>query len=142
VGPRKGELEMSRLPDWELRLNAVVEKHLALPAKFGLSDCYMIADDAFAAVTGERLYKGVRYGTEAGAAKQLRKRGFQTVEDAFRARLPEVGRLLAHRGDLGVVDRDGVISGGVFTTLGFMTRGEDGVVFLSPLDVKAAFRVA
>jgi hypothetical protein len=130
-----------RLPDWELRLNEAIEKHLALPAKFGLSDCYMIADDAFQAITGERLYKGVRYGTERGAGKQLRKRGFETVEDALRARLPEVGRLLAQRGDLGVVERDGALSGGVFTSLGFMTRGDDAVVFLSPLEVKTAFRV-
>lgn len=130
-----------RRPDWEIRLNAVIEKHLALPAKYGVSDCYMIADDAFEAVTGERLYKGVRYSTEAGAGKQLRKRGFETVEDAFRARLPEVGRLLAQRGDLGVVVRDGAVSGGVFTALGFMTRGKDSVVFLSPLQVKTAFRV-
>jgi len=132
---------MTRRPDWELRLIAAIEKHMALPAKFGLSDCYMIADDAFVALTGERLYKGVRYGTEAGAAKQLRRHGFETVEDAFRARLPEVGRLLAQRGDLGIVERDGVLSGGVFTSLGFMTRGDDAVVFLSPLDVTTAFRV-
>lgn len=132
---------MSRLPDWELRLNAAIEKHMALPAKFGLSDCYVIADDACQAVTGERLYKGVRYGTEAGAAKQLRKRGFETVEDAFRVRLPEIGRLLAQRGDLGVIEREGILSGGVFTSLGFMTRGTEAVVFLSPQDVKTAFRV-
>jgi len=140
VGQDEGQV--MRRPDWEIRLNAVIEKHLALPSQFGVSDCYMIAADAYEAVTGERLYKGVRYSTEAGAAKQLRRRGFETVEDAFRAKLPEVGRLLAQRGDLGVVVRDGVISGGVFTALGFMTRGEDGVVFLSPLDVKSAFRVA
>lgn len=141
MGQREGELEMSRRPDWELRLNAAIEKHMALPAKFGLSDCYMIADDAFVAVTGHRLYKGVRYGTEKGAAKQLRKHGFENVEEAFAARLPEVGRMLAHRGDLGVVDRDGVLSGGVFTSLGFMTRGDDAVVFLPPMEVKTAFRV-
>lgn len=130
-----------RRPDWEIRLNAVIEKHLALPSQFGTSDCYMIAADAYEAVTGELLYPDVRYRTEAGAAKQLRRRGFETVEDAFRAKLPEVGRLLAQRGDLGVIVRDGAVSGGVFTALGFMTRGKDSVVFLSPLEVKTAFRV-
>jgi len=132
---------MGRVPDWETKLNAVIERHMALPSEFGVSDCYLIPAEAFEAVTGEKLYSGVRYKTEAGAGKQLRKRGFETVEDAFRARLPEVGRLMAQRGDLGVVERDGVISGGVFTTIGFATRGERSVVFLPVTEVKAAFRV-
>jgi len=130
-----------RLPDWEKRLNEVVERHISLPSQFGLSDCWMIPADAYRAITGEPLYAGVRYSTEAGAAKQLRKRGFETVEDAFRARLPEVGRLSAMRGDLGVVEINGAISGGVFTSIGFMTRGLYAVEFLPVTIVKAAFRV-
>lgn len=132
---------MKLVPDWEKRLNEVIEKHMALPSEFGVSDCYLIPAHAFEAITGEPLYEGVRYKTEAGAGKQLRKRGFETVEDAFRARLPEIGRLMAQRGDLGVVERDGVISGGVFTIIGFATRGERSVEFLPATEVKTAFQV-
>ncbi|MCC5777844.1 hypothetical protein H7H48_02180 [Nitratireductor sp. B36] len=132
---------IERVPDWEKRLNEVIEKHMALPSEYGVSDCYLIPADAFEAITGEKLYPGVRYKTEAGAGKQLRKRGFETVEDAFRARLPEIGRLMAQRGDLGVVERDGVISGGVFTSIGFATRGERSLEFLPATEVKTAFQV-
>lgn len=130
-----------RVPDWEKRLNEVVERHMDLPSQFGVSDCWMIPADAFEAITGEKLYRGIRYKTEAGAAKQLRKRGFETVEDAFRARLPEIGRLSARRGDLGVVERDGAISGGVVTNIGFVTRGEGSVLILPITEIKTAFRV-
>ncbi|WP_309086471.1 DUF6950 family protein [Chelativorans sp.] len=130
-----------RVDGWEQRLDEVVGRHMALPSQFGVSDCWMLPADAFKAITGEELYAGVRYRTEAGAAKQLRKRGFNTVEDALRARLPETGRLLAQRGDLGVVEINGVISGGFFTSIGFMTRGLRLPEFLPVTIVKTAFRV-
>ncbi|WP_349366786.1 MAG: hypothetical protein ABL311_04685 [Nitratireductor rhodophyticola] len=114
---------------------------MTLPSEFGVSDCYLIPADAFEAITGEKLYSGVRYKTEAGAGRQLRKRGFETVEDAFRARLPEIGRLIAQRGDLGVVECNGVISGGVFTSIGFATRGERTLEFLPATEVKTAFQI-
>lgn len=128
--------------DWEKRLNAVVAKHRALPAEYGVSDCYIIADDAVEAVTGQQMFKGARrYKTPAGAGKQLRKRGFETVGDAFAAKFEEIGVLMARRGDIGVYDNNGEISGGVFTAIGFMTRGTDEIVFLPPSAVLAAFRV-
>ncbi|WLR94251.1 DUF6950 family protein [Shinella zoogloeoides] len=133
-----------RHPDWIKRLNTVVAKHQALPAQYGVSDCYLIPDDAVEAVTGKQMYPGARrYKTPAGAAKQLRKRGFETVRDAFAARFPEVegGPLRAQRGDIGVYDNKGEISGGVFTALGFMVRGQEEIIFLPPTAALAAFRV-
>lgn len=131
-----------RVEGWERRLKLAVEKHMRLPSEYGLSDCYLIADDGVEAVLGEHMYPGARgYETEAGAARQLRKRGFETVEDAFRARFPEIPPTLAQRGDIGVIDRDGVVSGGVFTSLGFMSRGAGAPVFLGASEVKSAFKV-
>lgn len=132
-----------RLPDWEKRLKAAIEKHMALPSAYGVSDCYLIADDAVEAVTGKTMYgtEARRYKTPAGAGKQLRKRGFETVEDAFRARFAEVPPTLAQRGDIGVVESDGEICGGVFTALGFAVRDTKRVRFLPASAVKAAFRV-
>ena len=132
-----------RHPDWLKRLNDVVAKHSALPAQYGISDCYIIADDAVEAVTGDTMH-GVgarRYRTAAGAGKQLRRRGFKTVREAFAARFREVPALMAQRGDIGVYDNKGEISGGVFTSVGFMTRGTEEIVFLPPTAVLAAFRV-
>lgn len=135
---------MPRHPDWQKRLNAVVAKHQALPAQYGLSDCYLIADDAVEAVTGDQMFPDARrYKTPAGAAKQLRKQGFETVRDAFAAKFHEVqdGVLMAQRGDIGVYDNNGELSGGVFTALGFMTRGAEEIVFLPQSAALAAFRV-
>ena len=132
-----------RHPDWLKRLNDVVAKHQALPAQYGVSDCYLIADDAVEAVTGSFMHGEAarRYTSPAGAAKQLRKRGFKSVRDAFAARFTEIPVLLAQRGDIGVYDNNGEISGGVFTSVGFMVRGEQGIVFLLPTAALAAFRV-
>ncbi|MBB5041924.1 DUF6950 family protein [Shinella fusca] len=132
-----------RHPDWLKRLNDVVAKHQALPAQYGVSDCYLIADDAVEAVTGSFMHGEAarRYTSPAGAAKQLRKRGFKSVRDAFAARFTEIPVLLAQRGDIGVYDNNGEISGGIFTSVGFMVRGEQGIVFLPPTAALAAFRV-
>lgn len=134
---------MSRIKDWERRLKAAIEKHMALPSQYGLSDCYLIADDAVEAVTGKTMYgaSARRYTTPAGAAKQLRKRGFETVEDAFSSRFPSVAPTLAQRGDIGVIERGGEVCGGVFTALGFAVRDDRRVLFLPASQAKSAFRV-
>jgi hypothetical protein len=132
-----------RVAGWERRLRAAVEKHIGLPSQYGVSDCYLIPDDAVEAVTGKTMYGAGarRYKTPAGAGKQLRKRGYETVEDAFRARFNEIHPSQAVRGDIGVIERDGEISGGVFTQIGFFTRTAEKAVFLPFTDVKTAFRV-
>jgi hypothetical protein len=133
---------MARQPGWEKRLNAVVAKHQALPSEFGTSDCYLIADDGVEALLGERMYPdAIGYKTEAGAARKLRQHGFDTVRDAFAAKFAEIAPSMAQRGDIGVVDRGGVLSGGLFTSIGFMTRGADAVEFLPASAVTYAFKV-
>jgi hypothetical protein len=133
---------MARLPGWERRLNAAVAKHQALPSAYGISDCYLIADDGVEAVTGERMYpKALGYKTEAGAARRLRQHGFDTVRDAFAAKFPMIPVALAQRGDIGIIDRDGVLSGGLFTSIGFMTRGAEAVEFVPASAVAFAFKV-
>ena len=131
-----------KLLHWEKRLNAVVAKHQALPSEYGVSDCYLIPDDGVEAVTGERMYpKALGYTTEAGAAKKLRQHGFETVRDAFAAKFEEIPPVMAQRGDIGVIVRDGVLSGGLFTSIGFMTRGVEAVEFLPAAAVTYAFKV-
>lgn len=132
-----------RVKEWEKRLKAAIEKHMALPSQYGVSDCYLIADDAVEAVTGKTMYGAAvrRYRTPAGAGKQLRRRGFATVEDAFAARFATVPPSLAQRGDIGVIECDGEVCGGVFTAIGFAVRDESRVLFLPASEVKTAFRV-
>lgn len=133
-----------RIDGWERRLRLAVEKHVSLPSQYGVSDCYIIADDAVEAVTGERMYRNARrYRTAKGAARVLRRHGFLTVEDAFAARFERIPVSQAQRGDIGVIYQpNGEISGGVFTGSGFFTRGEGEAVTLPHLSAKHAFRVA
>lgn len=133
---------MSRIVGWEKRLKAVVEKHMQLPSQFGVSDCYLLPDDAVEAITGERMYPDIAYSTEQGAAKLLLQRGFKTVEDAFGAKFSSVHPFHAQRGDIGIVENNGELCGGFFSSVGFVARGTDKILFLPVTRVKSAFMVA
>lgn len=131
-----------RVDDWEKRLNLAIQRHMDLPSVYGVSDCFIIADDAVEAVTGERMYPDARnYKTPKGAAKQLRRHGFLTVEDAFAAKFDRVPVMLAQRGDIGVLYRSGEVIGGVFTGIGFVARDAHQVTILPATEVAHAFRV-
>lgn len=81
--------------------------------------------DAIEAVTGERILPHLQiYSTEAEGYKVFRRYGFkETVEEALVAALGEqISPLTAMRGDVGVIERDGAISCGVFTSAGFAVR--------------------
>lgn len=142
---------MTRLNDWDRRLAAVTEKHMALPGAWGISDCWIATLDAIEAVTGKKLFGRLRrYRSEAAGYRAFRKAGFETLEDAFRSRFEPVGRLKAQRGDVGVVERQGQFSAGFFCSEGFAVKtlyGEGAtvtssqLVFLPVTAVAAAFKV-
>ncbi|WP_105430230.1 hypothetical protein [Neorhizobium sp. T6_25] len=114
-----------RHDDWEKRLNAVVAKHLALPGQWGVSDCWMMTMDAIEAVTGSRILPHLQnYRSEADGYKVFRKAGFkETVEEALAAELGDpIPAMMAQRGDVGVIERDGAISCGVFVSTGFAVK--------------------
>lgn len=137
-----------RLPGWENRLTALIERHLALPPEYGVSDCFVIADDGVEACLGQRLHElaGQKpvsaYKSELGAARLLRRRGFNAVSNAFGSVFEEVAPALAQRGDIGVVDHEGDEAGGLFTQLGFFTRIAGGPAIFLPASVaRIGFRV-
>lgn len=116
---------MTRHPEWERRLHAVIAKHQALPGAWGTSDCWIMAMDAVEAVTGSRILPHLQtYRTEAEGYRLFRKHGYrETVEEALaQAFGAPSSPLLAQRGDLGVIERDGRISCGAFTSAGFAVR--------------------
>jgi len=116
---------MTRHADWEERLNDVVAKHQAMPGEWGKSDCWIMTMDAIEAVTGERILPHLQsYATEAEGYKVFRKAGFrETVEEALAEALGEpIPPALALRGDVGVIEREGGVSCGVFTSIGFAVR--------------------
>lgn len=131
----------TRIKGWEKQLKLAIEKHMKLPSEFGVSDCYLLPDDVVFAITGERMYPDITYTTEQGAAKLLLQRGFKTVEDAFMFKFPTVPVFQAHRGDIGVIDDNGQICGGVFTGVGFAVRDATKIMSVPISRVKTAFRV-
>lgn len=107
--------------------------------------------DAVEAVRGKRILSKLRrYKSEAAGYRLFAKAGFRTVEEALASVLEPVPVLMAQRGDVGVIERDSVISSGVFTSAGFAVRtiyGEGKTItgsdlqFLPISAVKTAFQV-
>jgi hypothetical protein len=93
---------MTRLPDWEARLADYLASVADLPMAWGRHDCALHAANAILAVTGEDHgvpYRG-RYQTELGAARALRRQGFDSVEAQFDAVYPILAPAFAQRGDV------------------------------------------
>lgn len=130
-----------RLKGWENRLNEVIEKHRILPSEYGISDCYMLADDAVLALTGQRIFDDVQYDSKLGAAKELLRHGFENVEDAFADKFERIPPSLAQRGDIGIVISRNEICGGFFSSIGFVVRDDYQLTFLSVSNVHSAFKV-
>jgi len=134
-----------RLKDWDRRLARVTEEHLATPGEWGVSDCIVTAAACVAAVTGVDImapWRG-RYKTEAGAARLMRKEGCANVEDVLGKLfgLPPIGRLMARRGDLVVVERNCQLCAGYICEYGAAVKTETGLVFLPQTETRSAFRV-
>lgn len=133
---------MTRVAGWEEALAHAIERHGAMPFAWGVSDCFTLSADCILAVTGEdRLAAWRRYTTELGAARVLRNGGMETVEDLFARHFEDVPPSMAQRGDIGVIERDGAVSGGVFTSFGFASKAQHGVIYEPVTAVKQAFRI-
>lgn len=114
---------MTRHPDWERRLNAVIERHRDAPGEWGVSDCFMLSVEAHEAVTGVKLLPNLRrYRSEKAGYRLFAKHGFTAVGEALASVLEPCGRLSAMRGDLGTIERDGIESCGVVTAMGLAVK--------------------
>lgn len=141
-----------RVAEWEEALNDALQKHRDLAGAWGVSDCWCLIQDGFAAVTGGSLLPHLSgYTTEKAGFKLFKKHGFATVEDALSSQLTRISPLLAQRGDIGVIERGGVLSCGIFTALGLAVKtlyGDASIGITHAAleyhlitDVKSAFRV-
>lgn len=144
-------MRLERLADWDRRLPRVVAHHRDAAPAWGASDCWMLMLDGVEAVTGERILPHLRrYKTEVGGYRLFAKHGFKTVEQALASVFDPVGVLSAQRGDVGVIERDGLISCGVFDAEGLAVKtiyGDRKTIIRGDLrhfpvtQVKAAFKV-
>lgn len=125
---------MTRLPDWQSRLQALVSARLCAPFAWGSNDCCLFACDAALALTGSDPAAKERgtYTTERGAARLLAKLG--GVRGIGAARFgEEIAPALAQVGDIGVVMAGGRESLAVCGGQHWTAPGEQGLEVL-PID--------
>lgn len=134
---------MTRREDWPERLVEAIERHAALPFGWGSSDCFLLPMDCVRAMTDAEPWPEVRgqYASETGAAKQLRRRGFADMAEAFASAFPEIPPSLAGRGDIGIVDSPRGLAGVVFIDTGVVGKAEAGIRRLPRAHVLRAFKV-
>jgi len=112
-------MAMSRLIDWEDRLNALIEERMNAPFEWGLHDCALWGADAVLAQTGEdhgAAFRG-KYEDAEGAALALREFGAGTIVRTYNAALSRRAVSLLRRGDIAMIGEGikgsvGVVIGG------------------------------
>lgn len=139
-----------RLPGWEHKALDVLQRHIAQPLVWGVSDCLTVPADLCRAMCGVAILPAHlrRYRTAAGAYRLLARMGFSDVEEALTAAFPRLeGAALAHRFDAGVVERVGLDGRPVLATVIVADRGqalgrdEAGPVLVPVLSLRSTFAI-
>lgn len=133
---------LTRLPDWQLRLDALVRQRRGTPFAWGLADCCLWGADVVQAVTGRDPMADLRgsYDTEAAARDVLARLG--ALRHLLSRRVgPRVRAALGRPGDLGMTLESG--RGCVVAHVGgcWMGQGPRGLVPVRDDGVLAAWRV-
>lgn len=133
-----------RVPDWETRLAAAIDKHRALPFELGVSDCFELAMDAVEAQTGATPcaeFRG-RYRSEMEIARILCRLECRDVGD-FLARYfsDEIAPSFASRGDLVAVKQGDQIAAAVCVGQMILGKAASGLTFTSRSSAIRAFRI-
>ncbi len=132
-----------RIDNWPSRLVAAVAAAEKIPFAWGTHDCGSFAAVCEEAVTGETQFGDVlgNYKTALGAARRLKRAGFDNIEALVAARLPEVPVNFAQRGDFVVINTD--IGPAIGVNLGdvAVVPGPDGLVRYPRSSVRRAWRV-
>lgn len=137
-------VEYKRVVGWEKALAEVVNTHLSTPGVWGTSDCLLTTFDAVFAIIGIDPGEDIRgkYNTAAGAQKLLLKRGFADVEEGLASLFKTENNLMAKRGDVGVIVRDGQRCAGFVCDRGFAVKTEQtGLIFVDQSEMRSAYKV-
>ena len=134
-------LPLVRLPDWQIRLAALVEDRLHQPFAWGARDCCLWAADAVHAITGVDFgaaYRGA-YSTPESAAKVFRQvRGLERLCDGLLG--DRVLPILAQPGDVGLVSEPLGDALCVHVGGAWMAQGPAGLVAVDAAHVRQAWR--
>lgn len=93
-------MTLTRLPDWRLRLDALVHERTSVPFVWGVQDCALWAADCVLAITGIDLAADLRgHRSARQALRTIRKHG-GLFSIATRALGPAAGVHNASEGDV------------------------------------------
>ena len=136
---------MMRLDGWEASLNSILEAASLRPYVIGEWDCFKMACDVIAAITGRPNpwpeWKG-RYHDERSAVDLLHQRGgfMRAFSDGFGSE--PVSPRLAQRGDICAYrDEERIFHLGVCVGDKVALLSENGLVFVAIAQCKAAWRI-
>lgn len=140
-------LDLSRLPDWRVRFEAVADDIKGRPFDWKTQhDCGPgLVGALVRAMTGEDVAKRWRgtYRTERGALRVMRREGFRDLADLVASMLPEVHPSQARIGDIAAF-----ATGSAFGHALGVVNGErvlvlrpEGFGSMGLLDAARAFRV-
>ena len=102
---------VKRVPDWEMRLAALVTERLQTPFEWGMNDCVLFAADCIHAMTGADPVAALRrqWADQVEAVRSIARLG--GLQSAVTQRMGQpTGPLYAQRGDLVLHCRDGTES--------------------------------
>jgi hypothetical protein len=140
-GLHAAHLPLRRLPDWQLRMAALVEDRLHAPFVWGARDCCLWAADVVHAVTGVDFgapYRGT-YSTQAEAAAIFRAvRGWPRLCSALLG--PAIAPAMAQPGDVGLVDSADGPALAAHVGGAWMSQGPEGLLQVDPQYVVQAWR--
>lgn len=139
---------MKRLPNWESKFADWQKAAFGRPFSWGDADCCLTVCDGLLAITGidpAASFRG-NYKTKRGAYAALKRfagGGLSETVEKITADLgwPEVPRLTARRGDVGLVDTEFGEALAICTGPKWAVQGEHGLVFLSIKSGLRAWRV-
>jgi len=134
---------LTRLPDWQARLQAWLIEVGGKSFEPGRHDCALFAAGAVAAMTGEdpaAVFRG-RYRTLRGGLRVLRRAGWRDHVAFAAAHLDEINPLMARPGDLAVVPADGGDALGVVQGEWVYVLGLQGMGMVPLTSATRAFRL-
>lgn len=136
-----------KLNNWEENLNKIIQFHIEAGGDYKVTNCWLLALDAYEAQTGIKLFLNLRkYKDEKAGYKLFAKQGFKTVGQALESILTATNKYSAMRGDLATFILNGVESCGVITANGLVTKtfykdGTFGMTYLSLDKIDKAYKV-
>lgn len=135
---------MNRLPDWQSRLQKIIDDYEAVPFEYGSFDCAIFAGLIVHAQTGDDFHSQFvgKYKTKIGGFRHFKKvTGFRSHIEFIQRKFKEVPAPFAQVGNIGIIKTSEgpaiVIIAGQFC----IGLNEAGLVRLPIEEVKKCFRV-